>query len=149
MAGRKLPKGYRRAATALDSSARVTFTGPLFAPDADKTLRENIRRMLQGMADDAAHTAAARSPRHTGAFAAGIKGRTQGVKGNKWALTAVVSQTHVYPWKNKGARGFSGRSEAEYRGGKVEARYRIFRSVTYQMRRMRAGVAEEIIKGLA
>lgn len=139
---------YRYAVTAQDSSARVSFSGPLFAPDADKTLRENIRRMMQAMADEGAATVQARSPRYTGAFIAGVKGRTQAVKGNKWALTAVVSQTHVYPWKNKGARGFSGRSQAEYRGGKVEARYRMFRAVTNMLRSGAKALKADLTKGL-
>jgi hypothetical protein len=148
MAGKKLPKGYRHAITAGNSQARITFSGPLFSADADKTLRQNIRRMMQGIADEGAEVAKARSPRRSGAFIDGIEGRTQGVRGNKWALTAVVSQTHVYPWHNKGARGFSGRAQAEYRGGKVEQRYRIFRAVTSQLRAARAVMAANLTKGL-
>lgn len=174
MAGKKLPKGYRHAVTAGNSQARISFSGPFFSADANKTLRQNIRRMMQGIADEGAEVAKSRSPVVSGAFRDGIVGRTQGVRGNKWALTAVISQTHVYPWRTRGGRAFgveqSGTykigkrkgqtwtrsdsdvlermSKADYRGGKVEARYRIFRSVTYQLRAARAVMAENLTKGL-
>lgn len=148
MAGKRLPRGYRSATTASDSHARITFSGPLFSADAGKRVGENIRRMLQGVADEGASTVRARSPRRSGDFIGGVQGRVRGIRGNKWALTAVVSQTHVYPWRNKGARGFSGRAQAEYRGGKVERRYRMFRSVSNQLRAARAVVAANITKGI-
>ncbi len=148
MAGRKLPRGYRFATSSSDSRASATFTGPLFSVYAEESVRKNIRRMLQAMADEGAATVVARSPEVTGAFKRGVAARVRGIKGNPWALTAVISQTHVYPWRNKGARGYSGRAEAEYRGGKVEARYRMFRSVTRQLRAARAVVAANLADGL-
>jgi hypothetical protein len=155
MAGRKLPKGYRSAVTASDTHAKITFTGPLFSANADETLRQNIRRMMQGIADEGSSTVKARSPRITGGFISGVEGRVKGVKGNPWALSAVVSAfprpedaQRVYPWKNKGARGYAGRSEAVYRGGKLEQRYRMFRAVTSQLRSARAVMAANLTKGL-
>ena len=138
----------RYAASAADPRAKVQLTGPLFSPQADLTLRQIIRRMLQAVADEGDAVASARSPRLTGALVGGIEGRVHALGGRPWALTAVVSATHVYSWKNKGARGFVGRAQAEYRGGKAEARYRMFRATTTQLRRARAVLAADITRGL-
>jgi hypothetical protein len=144
----RAPKGYRNATTALDAHAKVNVSGPFFEPRADLTLRQNIRRMLQAAADEGEGAVKARSPRRSGAFADGIEGRVKSLTGRPWALTAVLSATHVYPWHNKGARGYSGRMQAEYRGGKLEARYRMFRAVTSQLRSSRAVMSANLTKGL-
>jgi hypothetical protein len=144
----RAPRGYRRAATATNAGAKVDLSGPFFEPDADKRLGQNIRAMLQAVADEGEATVRDRSPRKSGAFAAGVMGRVASEKGRPWMLTAVISQTHIYPWRNKGQRGFVGRSEAEYRGGKAEARYRMFRAVTYQLRASRAVLGANLTKGL-
>lgn len=144
----RAPRGYRRAASATNAGAKVDLSGPFFAPDADKRMGQNIRAMLQAVADEGDRAVTARSPRHTGDLAAGIVGRVASERGRPWMLTAVISATHVYPWRNKGARGFVGRSEAEYRGGKAEARYRMFRAVTYQLRASRAVLAANLTEGL-
>lgn len=144
----RAPRGYRRAASATDSGARVDLSGPFFAPDADKRLGQNIRAMLQGVADEGDRAVTDRSPRKSGALAGGIVGRVASASGRPWMLTAVISATHVYPWRNKGARGYVGRSEAEYRGGKAEARYRMFKGVTYQLRAARAVLSANLSKGL-
>lgn len=143
-----VPRGYRMSATALDPRATVQLSGPLFEPTADKRLRENIRGMLQAVADEGDATVSARSPRKSGAFVEGVVGRVKSLNGRPWALTAVISATHVYPWRNKGARGYVGRSQAEYRGGKLEARYRMFKGVTYQLRSARAVLSANLTKGL-
>jgi hypothetical protein len=136
------------AASANDARAKVQLTGPLFAPTADATLRQNIRGMLAAVAEEGADTVMQRSPVVTGDFVGGIVGRIKSEKGTPWFLTAVVSATHIYPWANKGQRGYTGRSEAQYRGGKVEGRYRMFKGVTYQLRASRAVMAANITKGL-
>lgn len=138
----------RAAPTATDGRARIDLSGPFFQPDADKRFRENVRGMLGALAEEGDRVVTARAPRKTGALASGIVGRTQAVSGRRWALTAVVSATHVYPWANKGARGYSGRSEADYRGGKAERKYGMFRSATYQMRQARAVLAANLTAGL-
>lgn len=143
-----VPRGYRMASTAADARATVDFSGPLFQPDATKRLRQNIRTMLQAVADEGDATVSARSPRRTGAFIEGIQGRVRSLNGKPWALTAVISATHIYPWRNKGARGFVGRAQAEYRGGKLEARYRMFKGVTYQLRSARTVLAANLTEGL-
>jgi hypothetical protein len=142
------PKGYRYAASATDARAKVQLTGPFFEPDADLRLRENIRGMLAAVAEEGDRNVTARAPRVSGDLAEGVVGRVASLKGKRWALTAVVSATHVYPWKNKGARGFTGRAQAEYRGGKAEKRYRMFAATAGQMRAARAIMAANLTKGL-
>ena len=138
----------RYAASAIDARAKVSMSGPFFAPDANLRLGQNIRRMLQGVAEEGERVVSERAPRLSGALSDGIEGRVSSVNGKPWLLTAVISATHVYPWKNKGARGFVGRAQAEYRGGKAEARYRMFRSTTYQLRRARAVLTADLTRGL-
>jgi hypothetical protein len=142
------PKGYRYAASATDARAKVQLTGPLFEPNADETLRQNIRRMIGAVADEGEANVKARAPRVSGDLAEGVVGRVRSQSGRQWALTGVISATHVYPWKNKGARGFTGRAQAEYRGGKAEKRYRMFAATAGQMRAARAIMAANLTKGL-
>lgn len=134
----RAPRGYRNAASALDAHAKVQLSGPFFEPSADKRLRENIRGMMAAIADEGAAAVKARSPRLTGALVGGIEPRTRGR--TKWALSAAIVATHIYPWKSGGKR--------QYRGGKAEARYRMFRAVTYQLRSARSVMAANLTKGL-
>jgi hypothetical protein len=86
----------------------IEMTGPLFMPNADMTLRQNIRRMLQALADEGVRMARANVSGHrrTGDFEGGIEGRVRSLKGAPWWLTAVVSQTHIEPWAVRGSRSF-------------------------------------------
>lgn len=138
----------RYATSALDSRAKVQLTGPLFAPDAGVRLGLNIRKMMEAVAAEGDAVASARSPRKTGALVGGIVGRARSESGRPWMLTAVVSGTHAYSWRDKGARGFTGRAQAEYHGGKAEARYRMFRATTQQLQRARAVLAANLTAGL-
>jgi hypothetical protein len=161
--------------------ASIEMTGPLFAPNANETLRQNIRRMLQGLADEGVRMARANVSGHrkTGDFEAGITGRVRSLRGAPWWLTAVVSQQHVEPWATRGSRSFgiqqSGvrrkrgsrksapemhawsltdsqvlerMANANYRGGKLEAKTHAFRSAAGQMRASRAVLAANLTAGL-
>ena len=139
-------RGYRQAASALDPRAKVQLSGPFFWPNADDTLRKNIRGMMAAVADEGARAVKQRAPRYTGALAEGVEPRTSGR--TRWAVTAAVVASHISPWGVHGSRGFSGRAQAQYRGGKAEARYRMFKGVTYQLRAARAVMAANITKGL-
>lgn len=90
------------------SQASIEMTGPLFMPDADKTLRQNIRRMLQGLTDEGVSMvrASVAGHRRTGDFEAGVTGRVRSLRGAPWWLTAVISQQHVEPWNVRGSRSF-------------------------------------------
>lgn len=136
----------RYATTAVDPHARLY--GPFFAPDANQRLGMNIRKMLEAVANEGEAVIDTRAPRKTGAFVEGTHARVKSIKGKPWMLSAVISATHVYPWKNKGARGYRGREQAEYRGGKIEARYRMFRATTQQLKYARATIAANLTAGL-
>jgi len=161
--------------------ASIEMTGPLFMPDANLRLGQNIRRMLQGLADEGVRMARSNVAGHrkTGDFEAGIVGRVSSLRGAPWWMTAVVSQTHVEPWAVRGSRSFGiaqsgvrrqrGSSKsapkmhawsmtdtqvmermanANYRGGKLEAKTHAFRSAAQQMRASRAVMAANLTAGL-
>jgi hypothetical protein len=134
----RAPRGYRTATSALDPHAKVTLSGPFFEPRADLTLRQNIRRMMAAVADEGTAAVKDRSPRLTGALVGGIEPKTSGR--TRWALTSAIVATHIYPWP--------GKPQGRYLGGKAEARYRMFRAVTYQLRASRAVMAANLTKGL-
>lgn len=118
----------------------VDLTGPFFQRDPRKTVRGNIRQMLEGVAEEGERTVKSASPVLTGAFRAGVKGRVRSLGGKRWELTAVVSQTHVYPWSGGGSK--------QYRGGKAEARYQPFKRTANALRRSRAVLAANLTEGL-
>ena len=148
--------------SASDAKAKVDFSGPFFTPAGDASLRQNIRAMLRAVADEGERAVEARSPRVTGAFIGGIQSRSESGSGKPWALSAVVSATHIYPWhqhvsatisrRESGGRRASRRGEnrqqAEYRGGKLEAKFHMFRNVAGQLRRSRAVLAANLTKGI-
>lgn len=113
---------YRTRASA--GTASIEMTGPLFSPQADLTLRQNIRRMLQGLADEGARVVIANSPNGpgtrpdpAGSFKGGVEGRVRSLKGAPWWLTAVVSQQHVYAWGSRGGRSFGIAQSGVYKRG--------------------------------
>lgn len=118
----------------------IEFSGPFFTKDPVLTFRENARKMLEGMAAEGEAAVRAASPYDTGAFRGGVVGRTKSLSGRKWAMTAVISQQHVYRWPNAGSK--------EYRGGKLEARLHMFRRVTSALRRSRAVAVADLTKGM-
>lgn len=125
-----------RAATTID------LTGPFFTKDPGRTLSENIQTMLEAVAEEGERDVKAQAQSHvyTGAFLGGIEGRVRSLGGRHWLRTAVVSQTHVYPWPSGGNK--------QYRGGKLEARYGMFKRTTSRLRRSSAVQRAELTKGL-
>lgn len=125
----------------------VDLSGPFFTKDPAKTFRENVRRMLEGLAEEGANTVRAAWPKgstpadpHPGAGAAGTIGRIKSLSGKPWAMTAVVSATFVYPWPHGGQK--------QYRGGKAEARVGMFRRTANAMRSSRTVLAANLVEGL-
>lgn len=130
------------------SFTTIDYTGPFFEKDPTKTLRQNVRIMLEAMAREGESDVRAQIPSKSGDTAAGIHGRVKNLEGKPWAVTMVVSQQRVFPWKKRGARGFVGRGEAEYRGGKLEAKLHMFRRTSGRLSRSRAVNMAELTKGL-
>lgn len=130
-----------RVRTTIDKS------GPFFTKDPTKSFEQNARRMMDSMAaaaeTEARSLAAPWSPGHSGSgdFEEGIVGRTHRLDGAPFKHPGmVVSQTHVYPWKNAGAR--------QYRGGKLEASRHVFRLTGSRMRGTRKVNVAELLKDL-
>ena len=126
-----------RAVTTIDLS------GPFFQYDPRKRLGENIRTMLGAVAEEGeqdvqAQVAAAGYA--GGNFYEGVVGRVRSVGGRLWLRTAVISQTHVYPWPGGGSK--------RYRGGKLEARRGFFRKTKTRLNRSRAINQAELAKGM-
>jgi hypothetical protein len=120
----------------------IDVSGPFFQRDPKKTVRQNIRRMLEGLAAEGERGVQSQFGGHivSGLGVTGVKGRVQSLSGKAWAMTAVISQQHVYPWPSGGSR--------QYRGGKLEARYGMFRRTASAMRRSRAVISANLTEGL-
>ena len=121
----------------------IDRTGPFFQHDPAKTFRENEDAMMAAVAEAGEREAKIiASPfRVTGAFQEGIRGRDRRLTGAPFTRpTAVVSQTHIYPWKSAGVR--------QYRGGKLEASRHIFRLTSKRVGSVRALNQAELLKGL-
>jgi hypothetical protein len=124
----------------------IVKTGPFFAHDPALTLRQNADRMMEaiareGEADVRAQVAAGvRTPSEH--FLPGVVGRTHRLDGTPFKIPgAVVSQTHVYPWRSAGSR--------KYRGGKLEARIHAFRRTRSRVSAVRRLNTAELLKGIA
>jgi hypothetical protein len=119
---------------------QVDLSGPLFSRDVKKTVRQNIRRMLEGLAEEGERLARSAWPVLTGAGRDHTEGRVRSLTGKPWFLTAVISAQHVYPWPNGGAK--------QYRGGKAERRVGMFRRTATAIRRSRAVISANLVEGL-
>lgn len=144
---------------------QISKTGPLFEHDPEKTWGENVHAWLDAIASEGEADLRARASAHrkTGAFEAGIRGRVESIHGKTWYRNAVISETHVYPWGSHvgatisrreagGARADrrgENRGQAEYRGGKLEARYHMFAATARALRASRAVNRVELLKGIA
>ncbi len=71
----------------------VEMDGAFFAPNANRTFRQNVRAYLGDMASSGERAARAivEPHRRSGDLEESIHGRVQSLSGKKWALTAVVS----------------------------------------------------------
>lgn len=125
----------------LRAKESVELAGPFFEKDPAKTIRANIRDMLEQLARRMEQDVRDHSPTGpTGNFREGITGRVASLSGRPWFMSAVVSQQHVYPWPGGG--------RAEYRGGKLERKYHMFRRTASRVRSMREVLNAELTKGL-
>lgn len=128
--------------------AGIDFDGPFFERDPGKTVRGNIRDMMDALAsegegavrrDIASH--AGEMPRYSGWTHDHVIGRTESYSGKRWGLTMVVSAN------TEGMdRGDAIRTKAA--AATIEKRWRPFRRLTNQMRRSRSVLAANLTKGL-
>lgn len=119
----------------------VDLSGPFFRGDPSKKYLENLQRMLEGIAEEGERTIKSVYPvGPTGDGKAGVVGRVKSLTGKRWLASAVVSQTHVYPWPNGGQK--------QYRGGKTEARHHMFRDTARSLRSSRAVLNANLTAGI-
>ena len=121
----------------------IRRTGPFFEKDPALTFRQNADRLMaaiaaEGEADVRAQTAQASKTPST-EFLPGVVGRDHRLDGAPFKHPgAVVSQTHVYPWKSAGSR--------QYRGGKFGKP--IFRRTGGRIRSVRKVNQAELLRGI-
>lgn len=124
----------------MQPQVKVDLSGPFFQRDPSKTFAENIRHMLEGVAQEGERIASAAYPVYTGAGRSGVKGRVASLSGRKWYSAAVISETHVYDWPGGGSK--------QYRGGKTEARHHMFGQAASALRSSRAVLAANLTAGI-
>lgn len=131
--------------------AQIDMSGPFFQKDVEKTLLENVQKMMEGLAqegEDAARSnllvnAGNRAPvRMTGDRVADhVIGRTVSLSGRQWLTAAVVQVT------NKGLDAATSRSVMAA-GSVLEGSYHPIRKVATQIRRSRAVLTANLSEGL-
>jgi hypothetical protein len=127
---------------------RVELDGNFFRRDPRKTVKQNIRKMMEAMAPEAERLVqdqisgrAGSMPYYTGWTHRNIKGRAKSVGGKPWAATMVVSAN-----TSGMSRGDAIRTKAAASG--IERRWHPFRRVTSALRRSRAVLAANLVEGL-
>jgi len=163
--GPRLPGVPLRDVRLMAARIKTTIdrTGPFFHADPGKTFHDNLETMMQSIAyveeGEAKSLAGPWSPgaQGKGYFVGGIYGRAHKLDGTpfKWP-TAVVSQTHIYPWKGHVTESGAAaavdrggyRAGAQYRGGRLEAAHHIFRLTHSRVRSMIKINQAELLKGL-
>ena len=131
----------------------VDLSGPLFERDVKATVRENIRTMLQGIAEEGAS-----SVRDDMAFGEGgrqpisdnvspdresewVFGRVRSLAGKPWALTAVISINNHGLSSEQGIALMAG-------AARVESETHAFRQAASGLRGARAILAADLTRNL-
>lgn len=123
------------AAPLLEPKITVRFEGPFFGtPDPGRTVRQNIRSMIAAIVKEGEADVQDHYPTLTGRGRAGVRGRVL------TDLKGVISETFIYPW--------AGNSAGNYRGGKTEAKYHMFRRTASRIRSFRAVIGADLTRGL-
>lgn len=124
----------------------VDVSGPLFQRDPSLTVKGNIRRMMQGIAEegerairDAIGTLNLR--RSTGWTKDHVRGRITSYAGRKWTLNAVVSANTSGLDRTDAIRTLAAAAS-------VESRYHPFRRVANQLKSSRAVLGANLTEGL-
>jgi hypothetical protein len=124
------------------TTTTIDLTGPFFQYDPVKRYAANVIDMLEAFAEEGESDVRAQASPYSasGAFVEGVRGRVRSLGGKQWKATAVISETHVYPWP--------GGASKQYRGGKHEAKHGFFRKTKSRLNRSRAVNRAELTKGL-
>lgn len=125
---------------------RVALEGPFFERDPAKTVRQNIRGLMEAIASEAEddirrQISSRRMPHSTGHSAAHVRGRTKSLSGKQWEVTAVVSMD---------TRGMDRREAVRTQAAmaSIERRWRPFAKTRTNIRRSRAVISANLTKGL-
>lgn len=135
------------------TSLRIELSGPFFERDVKKTFRENARSMLAAMVAEGVipirqELNAHRSSKQHPHAADGLRAELHSISGKPWVISAAIHQYTVYPWGDAAKTASSTRMQAQYKGGKLEARIHIFRRVYLALRRSRKITQANLVKGL-
>lgn len=133
------------------TSSRITATGPFFERDPRLTFRQNVRVMMDRLAEEGAEDVrrqlvagqGSRRPlgMNLGRVSWHVVGRTSSLVGRRWALNAVVSVQNEGFTKVQAVKLMAA---ASYLEGTTHA----FRRTTGRLRRAKAVNAAELLKGL-
>jgi hypothetical protein len=131
-----------------DLSATVTLSGPFFERDPGKTLRGNVRSLMDALAESMESDVKSgieanegSMPFYTGWTTQHVVGRTVSLSGNRWGTWARVSANT------------SGMSAADAKRTKaaaagIERRFHPFRKAKSNVYRARALLTADLTKGL-
>jgi hypothetical protein len=124
----------------------LDLSGPFFQRDPGKTVRGNIRRMMEGLAEEG--QAAVRDQisshvykRSTGWTRDHAIGRTQAYSGKQWFLHAVISANTDGMSRDDAIRTKAAASS-------VERRFHPFRRVATAMRSAKAVLGANLVEGI-
>lgn len=122
-------------------TVKLDVSGPFFQGDPSKRFLENVRAMMQGVAEEGERAVRSIYPvGPTGHGKGGVIGRVKSLTNKPWYFTAVISETYIYPWPSGAPK--------EYRGGRTEARHHMFAQVTAQLRASRAVLSANLAKSM-
>ena len=140
-------------------STQIEYTGPFFARDPKLTFRQNIRRVMDAIAEwGEGEVRAQMAGIGTGRTARSYRGRTRSLAGKRWAVTAVVSPSTQGLGRSEAISLMAAAHEIEY--GHAPARLRgqplgrgkgrhIVSRVARALRRFRDRLQAELLKGIA
>jgi hypothetical protein len=127
---------------------RVELSGPFFERDPAKTVRGNIRDMLDEVAKLGEAQVRTLIEGHRGSMpyskgwtAAHVRGRTRSLSGRRWQLSAVISADTSGMSKHDAIRTKAAAST-------IEARWHPFRSTKNDIARSRAILGANLTKGI-
>lgn len=148
MAGRPRNNPAALASDFTPVNARVDFTGPFFTRDPKRTIRQNIRDMLDRLAAEMEsdvqgqmENRAGSMPGWTGWTRDHVVGRTESLGGKRWGLTAVVSANTNHMDRDEAIR-------TKAAAATIERRWHPFRRTTSAARRSRAVIGANLTEGL-
>ena len=129
---------------------QVDLSGPFFQRDPAATFGENVRRMLDGIAQEGERAIQAALGAGTGRapisligdrVAQHVVGRTRSLSGKRWAMTAVVSVNNSGWSPRQGVALMAAAST-------LERRFHPFRKTASQLRSARAVLAANLTRGI-